>query len=150
MSSLPPALQQSIEKNAQLAEWRATQKEAVQAEKAAAAENAEPVVKLRKDGTPMRKRGPKPKTQVKKENTDDVVIKVENPISKQQKKAEREWADILRNSAEDVLEFVFNVYTKNNDLSDDFLNHLTKLVAKERRQRKRALAETASSSGSPN
>jgi hypothetical protein len=142
MSTLPPALQKSIEKNAQLAEWRASQKvlnkaaaeeeekkTAVQKEKAAAAENASPVVKLRKDGTPMKKRGPKPKKE----------IKVEGGIKKE--KVESEWVDIFRNSAEDVLEFIFNVYTRNNELSDDFLTHLTKTVAKERRARKKLLAD---------
>lgn len=139
MSTLPPALQKSIEKNAQLAEWRANQKvlnketaaiEEAQKEKAAAAENASPVVKLRKDGTPMKKRGPKPKKEKE--------IKVEGGI---QKKAESEWVGIFRNSAEDVLEFIFNVYTRNNDLSDEFLTHLTKTVAKERRARKKLLAD---------
>jgi len=163
MSTLPPALQRSIEKNAQLAEWRASQKvlnkenedmKKVAAEKKKAAESGEvvvqfedgtPLVRLKKDGTPMKKRGPKPK-KVKKESDDEpVTIKVEPGISKKQRKAEKEWTDILRNSAEDVLEFVFNVYTRNNDLSDDFLNHLTKVVAKERRERKKRMVREAQS-----
>ena len=162
MSSLPPALQKSIEKNAQLAEWRANQKvlnkeaaiEEAQHAKAFAAENAvtvfefedgtplmklkfedkTPLMKLKKDGTPMKKRGPKPKKEKE--------IKVEGGIQKE--KAEKEWVGIFRNSAEDVLEFIFNVYTRNNDLSDDFLNHLTKTVAKERRARKKLLADCES------
>ena len=160
MAAFPPALQRSIEKNAQLAEWRASQKvlnkenedaEKVAAEKKKAAENivtvvqfedGTPLIRLKKDGTPMKKRGPKPK-KIKKESEDEVVpIKVEPAISKKQRKAEKEWTDILRNSAEDVLEFVFNVYTRNNDLSDDFLNHLTKVVAKERRERKKRAAQS--------
>lgn len=159
MSTLPPALQRSIEKNAQLAEWRANQKvlnkenedvKKVAAEKKKAAENTVTVIqfedgtplmqlKLKKDGTPMKKRGPKPK---KEKSDEPVTIKVEPAISKKQAKVEKEWTDILRNSAEDVLEFVFNVYTRNNDLSDDFLNHLTKVVAKERRERKKRAAQS--------
>lgn len=148
MSTLPPALQKSIEKNAQLAEWRANQKvlnkenedaKIVAAEKKKAAESGEvvvqfedgtPLIRLKKDGTPMKKRGPKPKKEKE--------IKVEGGI---QKKAENEWVGIFRNSAEDVLEFIFNVYTRNNDLSDEFLTHLTKTVAKERRARKKLLAD---------
>lgn len=142
--SLPKPLQSQVDEDARIAEWRASEKQ--KAELAAAMSknnNDEKPVVLRKDGTPMRKRGPKPK--VKQEASGNgvpavVVPPVEKSIVKKSKLArplkQTDWqGSSIGTTAEHALDS--NMFFLSSGFSSQFLEHLLVIIKREKAIRKR-------------
>jgi len=128
--TLPPALAKSLKKNAELAEWRSmysgltplpTAKVVVQDE-----ESKKPPIKLNKDGSIPKKRGPKPKPKgVKKE------------IAKKEPEAKKEElvTKMIKTAPQAMLELILLHYNDVDSLSDDFLGWVVKECEKARAER---------------
>lgn len=148
MSTLPQSLQDSIDENVRLAQWRAEESEknrekeaaAAKAAEAKAKEEAKPI-KLKKDGTIAKKRGPKPKVKKEDEqkveaalNETPVVVKKEKTVRKPKCSA---WEEI--ENPPKMEKFLGNtVVGFLDDVSDIFIEHLYSLVNRSRRERKKA------------
>lgn len=129
MSTLPKPLQDSIEENARLAQWRADEAQKNREKEAAAAKEAEikakeesKTPKLKKDGTIAKKRGPKPK------------VKAE---PKKPKTKCTEWETLEQPSK--IEQFLGNAIVGFlDDVSDIFVEYLYSKLNRTRRERKKA------------
>jgi len=130
--SLPKPLQKQIDEDAQKAEWRAAEKERAAAQKISA--EREKPVKLRKDGTPMKKRGPKPKD--KKEESKVPAVKVE--IAKKARVPKKTAWQESEKKATAEMALDASLYFLRDYMSDEFIEHCLTLLKRERLQRKRA------------
>lgn len=137
---MPKNLQAQIDEDARIAEWRAAEKKKAEELKinATSTESGEKPVKLRKDGTPMRKRGPKPKPKQESDAVLNGSPSVEKVIAKKarvpKKTAwqEREAKHAAELSVDGSLFFLREYF------SDEFLEHCLTILKREKSTRKKA------------
>lgn len=98
---------------------------------------SEKAVKLCKNGAPMKKRGPKPKGLAVL-NLDSLKIKKEPGLVEKRSRTPRSLSELDMSSTERVLHVTLNEFIE--DLSDNFLDHMARLIASTRRLRKAASA----------
>jgi hypothetical protein len=137
--SMPKPLQERIDEDLKLAEWRAAQAEALR--------SVEPpstieVVKLTKNGKPAKRRGPKPQVVHSESENDSETTKIEKVIKKQRKNAKgkttvepyirRDMRGQLK-KPEFVVDSLISLFEE--DFGNDFLEHLRSRALGIRRQR---------------